>query len=199
MSSNEIPSNNTARKIAAALKADADYATQLQGRMDEDGYALAWGRNVPTQSLKDYVQAADTYLGIEDPLSPAIVEAHIQKYIKLESHLKDRFPAGWQCCPSIIFCSVSAAAMDENEKAEGFYLQDLILDKDGNTVSGYAPFPSNVGRLIPAEMQAVKFTIPKYDNENYYDVTSADRERIEKAYREAVAKLRDVIKAARQK
>lgn len=200
MSSNEAPSDPIARKIAASMSADADYAIKMQGRKDDDGVALAWGRKVSNPPLlKDYVKAADTYLDIADPLDPTIVDEHIRKFISQESHLKDRFPQGWECCPSIIFCSTSAAAMNENEKAEGFFIQDLIVDKDGNTVKGYAPFASNIGRLIPAEMLAVKFTIPKYDKEGYYDITDDDRTRLEKAYRVAIDKLRETIKAARRK
>jgi hypothetical protein len=189
--------NPDAKKIAEMLRIDASHAIQMSGKF-EDGYAEAWNRrDIKPVPMTKYIDACDLYLNLEDPLTDTIVDEHIRKEIRENSHLKSKFPAGWMCCPSVIFCSINAGVMEEEEKNDGMYLQDLILDKDGNTVSGFAPAPSNVGKILPAEMSAIKFQIPPYEKEGQYEITNDDRVLLEKLYRAAIDKLRAEIKKYR--
>ena len=74
-------------------------------------------------------------------------------------------------------------------------LKDLIREnkENGQTMIGYSQFPNFIHMLFPKQFQDCSFVVGKYDNDDMFDVTAGDRERVKAQYTEAFNKLRAAI------
>jgi hypothetical protein len=148
-------------------------------------YQASWNSDAPsadetveTIKAEDYLHMCKQFLNRDVIITDKIIEGLLD-YLEQNSKLKIHMPEGRSCCLFVLPCSVYGFPLEQQAIDNGDYVKFLLLDKDGMVEPGVFQNKNQVYLLLPEELRKhLTFTIDQYDNDDIYDITSKDRERI---------------------
>jgi hypothetical protein len=137
--------------------------------------------------LKNYLETCHEFLKITPLLPESLLQERLT-YLEDNSKLKMHFPAGKKCCVTIIPCTNGGFPLTDEEIKAGAYLNQLIVDENGITISGFSFDPSKIFQILPDRLRTeLTFQIPNYQNPDLFSILPKERAQIlaeyERVYR----------------
>ena len=142
--------------------------------------------------IKDYVTACFELLEIKDIFPDSLLQDRI-KYFSQDGKLKLHLPENYRCCLAIIPCTIYGFPLEKKEIADGNYLRALVVDEAGKT-AGFTSGESYLFNILPMEIQQnCTFNIGKYEPEDLYSISEADRNKIINLYKKVFFKIKKLF------
>ncbi len=186
MGTEPIKPETTALKIGALFADETSRA--IHGAQSGNFTPVAFERD-GQQYLGDYLQICQKMLAGRELLPEAALE-NLLKDIRENAKLKLLLPAGIRVCIAVVPFGIYGHALSTEELEDRAHVRVFLVDRDGTTLSGLINEKSDHFKLLPKAVQQNCLSVPvSYDNEKLYEVTDADRARLEneitRVFREA--------------
>lgn len=145
--------------------------------------------------LDGYLQACREYLDKEDLISEDSIRNIIDRIVN-NAKLKIRLPAGQKCCIAVIPFTNFSYPLEQEDIENERYIRILLIDKDDLVEPGFYQNKNMVYKNLPVEIQKdLTFTIDQYENEDPYDVTDADRQKVRAHLESVFRRAREIFNA----